>query len=60
MCEREITRERKILYFFSGAVVVYDVAKIYTLGAMDQNIVLLMKMPKIFVFLATITGIFEN
>ena len=36
------------------------VAKMYTLGAMDQNVVLLAKMPKIVVFLASPIGIFEN
>ena len=36
------------------------VAKINTLGAMGQNVDLLAKMPKIVVFWASPTGIFEN
>ena len=36
------------------------VAKVHTLGAMDQNVDLLSKMPKIVVFKASPTGIFEN
>ena len=36
------------------------VAKINTLGAMDQNVDLLAKMPKTVVFKASPTGIFEN
>ena len=36
------------------------VAKVHTLGAMDQNVDLLAKMPKIVVFKASPTGIFEN
>ena len=46
------------LILFQKGSEVY-VAKVHTLGDTDQNVDLLAKMPKIIVFRASSTGIFE-